>query len=70
MTRETPYELEPLFYTEAEVAELLSVHRTTVRQQAKTPGTALNACVFYLTPSTRRYPREAIHRLAEFMKAA
>lgn len=70
MSTETPYQLAPLFYTESEVAELLSVHRTTVRQQATTPGTALNACVFYLTPSTRRYPRAAIHKLAEFVKAA
>jgi len=43
------------------------VHRTTVRTQSQQKGHPLNKMVFYLTPSTRRYPREAIHKLAGFV---
>lgn len=52
-----------LVYSEAEVGQLLGIHRTTVRAQALLEGNPLHDCMISVTSTKRVYPRAAIHRL-------
>lgn len=50
-----------LFLTEAEVADILGVHRTTVRRAVDTGQLPLHP--IFITPHTRRFRRDEVESL-------